>query len=179
MSCTRARGYAAAVIIALGLGCARAEHEVPQESTAPGAETSPGSGGADGLIQGTPAGGLGNWIEEIRTGLDTLPELASRDPAAAKNQALLLYVGRQEYIEIYYGTTGRAVKDAELAESVMTAEARFHELLQVVNQPDGSIDGGALGKAAQALDRQYDRVLGRARELELDTNRLELAGAKP
>jgi hypothetical protein len=85
-------------------------------------------------------------------------------------------VGRQEYIEIYYGTTGRAVKDAALAEAVMTAEARFHDLLRTVNTPDGSVDAGALGSAAAALSGQYDRVLARAGELGVDTERLVLAG---
>jgi hypothetical protein len=107
--------------------------------------------------------------------VDTLAALAARDAAAAKNQALLLYVTRQEYIEIYYGNVGRAVTDSTLAESVMTAETRFHELLQVANPPAGAIDGAALRKAVSALDAQYDLVLARARELDLDLGQLRLA----
>jgi len=142
----------------------------------PAAATSPGGPGVTtGVVAGTPPGGLAQWIDEIRTAVDTLPALAEQNPAAAKNQALQLYVGRQEYIEIYYGTTGRAVKDAALAEAVMTAETRFHELLRTVNTPDGSVDTSALAAAASALAAQYDRVLERAAALQLDVDQLVLA----
>jgi hypothetical protein len=143
-------------------------------TTAGGMAAAP-AGSAGGVVQGTPPGGLGGWIGEIRSGLDTLAALARRDAAAAKNQALMLYVTRQEYIEIYYGTIGRAVKDEALAEAVMTAETRFHELLTVANQPDGTMDESALRSAAQALEDQYDRVLARAKELKLDLSKLRLA----
>ena len=178
---THAATLALALIVAVAAGCARGEPEPAGQGGEPGAGTSPGpgapaeGGAADGLVAGTPAGGLERWIAEIRSGVDTLPALAARDAAAAKNQALLLYVTRQEYIEIYYGNVGRAVKDSSLAESVMTAETRFHELLQVANPPAGAIDGAALRKAAGALAAQYDRVLERARELDLDLGQLRLA----
>ncbi|NJD09558.1 MAG: hypothetical protein FIB01_03600 [Gemmatimonadetes bacterium] len=146
------------------------------------ARASAGSGGAEpgGLAAGTPAGGREGWIGEVRAGLAGMPELAERDPAAAKNRALQLYVTRQEYIEMYYGTAGRAVRGTELAEAVVTAESRFHALHRGLNPPDGRVDVRAVGPAAGALRDQYDLVLQRARQLGLDARRLRLpAGGAP
>jgi len=196
MTITTAVSAATAILgLSALMGCARAEARAGERRNAAGgtaaaepavtgvqapAQSAAGADGlVDGLVEGTPAGGLGRWIGEVRSGLDSLPELARRDPAAAKNQALLLYVTRQEYLEIYYGTTGRAVKDAALAEAVMTAEARFHDLLRAVNTPAGGIDTFALTHAAAALGTQYDRVLQRAGALGIDPARLQLAAGGP
>jgi len=103
-----------------------------------------------------------------------IPAEARRDPSAAKNRALLLYVTRQEYIEIYYGATGRAVKDSALADAVTTAEARFHELLQTLNPAAGPVAVDSLGAEVRSLDRQYERVLARAQALGVALDRLEL-----
>lgn len=183
---------AAASALVIAMGCARPEQvdgkaasafadsaarsagapaAVPREATA-GARSGPAS---PSLVPGTPSGGLAQWIGEVRTGLAGVAEQVKRDPAAAKNQALQLYVTRQEYIEIYYGTAGRAVRDAVLAAAVTAAEARFHELLKVLNPPDGRVVATALPEVARALNEQYDVVLRRARELGVDVARLQLA----
>jgi len=178
---TNVTATAAAILATLALACGRTDRPSAEAGEERAAGTSPvireaegGAANGEGLVSGTPAGGLGQWIAEVRAGLDTLPELAARDAAAARNEALLLYVNRQEYIEIYFGTTGRAVKDARLAEAVVTAEARFHELLTTVNALDRAIDVGALRAAASRLSEEYDRVLGRAAELRLDLDALAL-----
>ncbi|HSJ14703.1 MAG TPA: hypothetical protein VK939_09810 [Longimicrobiales bacterium] len=154
------------VLSTMGLGGCGADEE-------PGgaAAQSTGAGADASLLAGTPEGGLERWVGEIRAGVDSLPALAARDASAAKNIALNLYVARQEYIELYYGTTARAVSDAELNEAVMTAEARFHDLLRVVNTPDGAIDTAALREAGAALGAEYDRVMARARVLGVDLTR--------
>lgn len=160
-------------LLVLG-ACAPADADPAEGSAEAPAATSPAADTT--LFAGTPAGGMEQWIGEIRAGVDSLPELAERDPAAAKNLALTLYVSRQEYVELYYGTTARAARDAELNEAVMTAEARFHDLLRVVNTPEGAIDTAALEAAGSALSEQYEVVLERARALGIDTSRLVLAG---
>lgn len=174
----------AVAITAAALGCARAEtRDRNAEAASPGHDSLPAGGAAvvpgggpsaSGEVPGTPEGGLERWVDEVRSGVAGLPELASRDPAAAKNQALQLYVTRQEYIEIYYGSGGRAVRDAALAEAVTTAESRFHDLLRILNPASGGVDCAAVRPAVGALNDQYDRVLRRARELGVDLGRLEL-----
>jgi hypothetical protein len=174
---TRLIGSAALVLALAGAGCA--EPDADAGAGAPAAEATSPAAGDTALYPGTPEGGLELWIGEVRAGVDSLPELASRDASAAKNVALNLYVGRQEFIELYYGTTARAARDAELNESVMTAESRFHDLLRVVNTPDGAIDTAALRDAGAALGAEYDRVLARARALDVDVTRPVVGGVAP
>jgi hypothetical protein len=166
---------AAAALLVAATACAPGDGDAAPGTAgaAPASEqsTEPAAAADTTVVAGTPEGGLERWIGEIRAGVDSLGDLAERDAAAAKNVALNLYVTRQEFIELYYGTTARAAKDAVLNEAVMTAEARFHDLLRVVNTPDGAIDTRLLRESAGAMDAQYDRVLARARELELDLSR--------
>jgi hypothetical protein len=165
--------FPALLLLALA-ACAPADTETAAvEAEAP---ASAPAGADTALYAGTPDGGLEHWIGEIRAGVDSLPGLAARDAASAKNVALNLYVTRQEYIELYYGTTARAAQDAQLNESVMTAESRFHDLLRVVNTPDGAIDTTALRQAGAALAAEYDRVLARARALNVDLARPAVGG---
>src|SRR5512142_505360 len=59
------------------------------------------------LAAGTPAGGLHDWITDVRRGLQGVTETAAVDPTRASKAALDLYLTRQEYIEMYWGTAGR------------------------------------------------------------------------
>jgi hypothetical protein len=171
---TRYRTRLPALLLLALTACAPADTETPGvEAEAP---ASVAAGADTALYAGTPEGGLERWIGEIRAGVDSLPGLAARDAASAKNVALTLYVTRQEYIELYYGTTARAARDPELNASVMTAEARFHDLLRMVNTPDGAIDTTALRQAGGALAAEYDRVLARARTLNVDLARPVVGG---
>ncbi len=111
-----------------------------------------------GLIKGTPAGDLDTWVADIRAGIKPLPEAARGDAAAAGRKALDLYISRQEYIEMYYGTGGRLNASAALGEEVEKAETRFHELMRLFNAPP-PVDVTAVEAAVHALDEQQARVL--------------------
>src|SRR5688572_1665965 len=119
-------------------GCS--SERTPEAEGAPPVSSAPGAGPTTGLIAGTPPGGLTQWVEEIRAGTSGLPELAITDPAAAQKKALDMYIGRQEYIEMYWGEGGRLTKGSELGIAVKTAEDRFHELMQALPGSAGKVD---------------------------------------
>lgn len=105
-----------------------------------------------GLIPGTPAGDLGAWVGDIRTGLADVRGLAASDPAAAQRKALDLYVTRQEYAEMYYGIDGRARATDELAQAIETAEERFHDLMKLLGTAKPA--PSAVASVVSALDEQ-------------------------
>jgi hypothetical protein len=141
-------------------GCS--SERTPEAEAVPPA-AAPGAGAnTTGLIAGTPPGGLVEWVEEIRAATSGLPELAITDPAAAQKKALDTYIGRQEYIEMYWGEGGRLTRGSELAPAVMAAEARFHELMQALPGTGGPVDGNKVRTAVVALSAQYDKVLAAA-----------------
>ncbi|HET9986766.1 MAG TPA: hypothetical protein VFQ38_24530 [Longimicrobiales bacterium] len=135
-------------------GAAKAEAEPP---AAAARASVPG-----GLIPGTPAGGLQDWITDVRRGLAAAAERSASDPAGAQRQALELYLTRQEYIEQYYGTGGRLNAGPALGPAVKAAEDRFHEVLQQMRPGAGSAAGGLAGGVAR-LSAQYDTVLAAAK----------------
>lgn len=120
------------------------------------------AGAAPMPIPGTPAGGLVDWVAEIRSGLQALPAQAATEPRAAQDRALELYVGRQEYIEIYYGPAGRLSGGGVLGTTVAEAETRFHELMQLLGQTPAP-DSARVATAVDALEGQLERVLAEAR----------------
>jgi len=96
------------------------------------------------------------WAEEIRAGLAVLPGRVAGDPDGARQRAVELYVTRQERIEQASGPgTG---SPAELAESVHEAEARFHELMQLLGETPPP-DSTAVRGAVQALDARLAEVV--------------------
>lgn len=113
------------------------------------------------LINGTPAGGLTTWVEDVRKGLAELPEAAVADAAAAQQQALDLYIGRQEFIEMYYGAGGRLEGSPALGEAVSAAEERFHELMQLLGGSPAPT-AAVVEAARDALYAEYDDVLREA-----------------
>jgi hypothetical protein len=122
---------------------------------------------AEALIPGTPAGGLRDWIAEIREGTTGIEAAAVEDATQAQRRALDLYVGRQEYLELYYGTNGRLSSGVavELGSAIMENEARFHELLQLlaVTPPDTA----AIRAKRDELHAQLDRVLEEAGKVSI------------
>lgn len=111
----------------------------------------------DGLLPGTPAGDEGDWINDIRTGIKAIPELAAKDAAAAQKKALELYVTRQEYSEMYYGVNGRNKVSEQMGKEIATAEERFHDLLKLLgSKTPGNAEVVA---AVKALDKQQAIVL--------------------
>lgn len=109
-----------------------------------------------GLIPGTPEGDLGDWVKDIRRGLDNVADLAKRDAAGAQKKTLDLYVTRQEYAEMYYGVDGRAQATAELAQAIETAEERFHHLMKLLGTANP--EPTAVVAAIDALDDQQASV---------------------
>jgi len=110
------------------------------------------------LAAGTPAGGLQDWIGDVRRGLEAVTARAAANPAQASRSALDLYLTRQEYIEMYWGAAGRLSRGAELGPAVKEAETRFHLLLSRF-QPGKPVDPAVLRHDVRSLSDQYDRVL--------------------
>ncbi len=155
----RFQAWVGAVLLAgLAAGCGT-------EGQAEGAPAADDAGrmeaaGAE-LIKGTPPGGLVDWVEEIREGTVLLEEMALEDRGVAQRAALDLYIGRQEYLELYYGTAGREIGSPALGEAVIEAEARFHALLQLLSSDP--VDTAAVRAGTAGLHEQLDVVLAEAK----------------
>jgi hypothetical protein len=150
------------------LGC---ENGAPAPDEA-GPAAAPAAADAGGQIPGTPPGGLEQWVEEIRTGLAGVPEQAAHDMAAAQKTTLDLYIGRQEYLELYYGEAGRYRATDALADAITADEAAFHRLLQLVNPAAAaSVDTGQIRSALDTLNQRLDVVMEEARAAGIDLTR--------
>ena len=135
------------VAVACGGGSEPSAGDV-SEADAPGEGASPAvSAPADSVIA---------WAQEIREGIGPLAGQVGSDPDAARKRAVELYVTRQERIEQAAGPGTGASPD--LAESVHEAEARFHELMQLLGEspPPHPTDVEA---AVQALDERLAEVV--------------------
>jgi hypothetical protein len=130
--------------------CERSSTPTP----APTAATTP-LVSAGGLIPGTPEGDLEQWVGDVLTGLDSVNSAVASDRAGAHRRVLDLYVGRQEYMEMYYGAGGRMAPTEGLAKAVTTAETRFHELMTLTGAtpptPEATVRG-ALTALRQTLE---------------------------
>ena len=95
------------------------------------------------------------WAAQIREGIRSLPALVATDPEGARRSAVELNVTRHERIEQAAGPGTGAPTD--LAESVHEAEARFHELMQLLGEspPPAS---AAVSRAVEALDARLAEV---------------------
>jgi hypothetical protein len=110
------------------------------------------------MLPGTPAGDLTEWVADMRFGLDSAEAVLSTDRADVQRRVLILYATRQEYLEGYYGPTGRMGPSPELGQAVKTAEDRFHDLMQLTaaNPP---AEESAIKAAIEAVDKQLAQVL--------------------
>ncbi len=125
--------------------------EAPGDSSAAAA---PATGAAH-----APADSVIAWANEIREGIRPLAARVDADPDGARQRAVELYVTRQERIEQAAGPgTG---SPADLAESVRVAEARFHELMQLLGETPPP-DSSAVGGAVEALDARLAEVVALA-----------------
>lgn len=121
------------------------------EGSGPASAASPAAGAsADSVVA---------WAAEIRTGIADLPTRVTGDPDGARQRAVELYVTRQERIEQASGPGTAA--PADLAESVHQAEARFHELMQLLGATPPP-DSAAVQDAVLALDARLAEVVDRA-----------------
>lgn len=125
----------------------------------PGADTADPVPAADSLPTSTapaPPDSVIAWATDIREGIRPLAERVAADPDGARQRAVELYVTRQERIEQAAGPgTG---SPADLAESVHEAEARFHELMQLLGESPPP-DSDAVGTAVDALDARLAEVI--------------------
>jgi hypothetical protein len=115
-----------------------------------------------------PADSVVVWAAEIQAGIADLPIRVTDDPDGARQRAVELYVTRQERIEQASGPGTGA--PADLAESVHQAEARFHELMQLLGEtppPDSTAVHGAVlaldARLAEVVDLAAGQDLGRPR----------------
>lgn len=139
--------------------CGLAACQAPPQKDAV-ASTQPAAGVSvpnNGLIPGTLPGDLGDWVEQIRSGIATLPAESQKDAPAAQRKAIQLYVSRQEYNEMYYGTEGRIhTNSPELGKAIETAEAHFHTLMRLLGTPHPARE--SVQAAVDALDAQQAHV---------------------
>jgi hypothetical protein len=124
-----------------------AESETAEQPAAAGTSAPAAPASADSVIA---------WAEEIRAGISGLPGRVPDDPDGARRRAVELYVTRQERIEQASGP-GTGSPD-DLAESVHEAEARFHELMQLLGETPPP-DSTAVRSAVRALDAQLAEVV--------------------
>ncbi len=132
------------------------------------------------LAPGTPRGGLRDWIGDVRRGLVPIPEEAVRDWSAAQRAALELYLTRQEYIEMYWGSDGKLTRGTALGPAVKEAETRFHDVLQQL-LPGKVIQPAVMRVGIDSLSVQYDRVLAAAQRagVPLDPHVLVPGASRP
>ena len=149
------------ILMLLGLvgGCGNGEAPEPAMETAPPAEET--AAPAAMSLQGVPPGGLREWVADIRTGVEALPAAVDEDISGAQQRAVELYATRQEFIEMFYGPGGRITAGETLGPAVLEAEARFHELMQILSQTPPP-DSAAVAATVAALDAQLERVLEEA-----------------
>lgn len=153
------------------------QSDVGQEAGEPAAE-SMAAGGTDtsaataqGLIPGTPPGGLAQWVEDIRTGLEAVPAQAAEDRALAQRTALDLYIGRQEYLELYYGEVGRFKATQALADAITADERAFHRILEMVNPAAaGRPTPEQIQAQIDTLDARLDEVMEEAEAAGVDVS---------
>jgi high-affinity iron transporter len=124
------------------------------------------------VLPGTPPGGLVDWVADIREGLRDVPELVAQSNAAdpvtagrpaAEDVVLELYLGRQEFIERYYGTGGPRDGGEALDAAVLDAESRFHEVLRLAGASPPA-DATSVRAAINRLSAALDRLLLEAEE---------------
>jgi hypothetical protein len=133
-----------------GEGAGTDEPAVPADSL-PGTPAE-----ATGAGSPAPADSVIAWATEIREGIRPLPTRVPGDPDGARPRAVELYVTRQERIEQAAGPGTAA--PADLAESVHEAEARFHELMQLLGETPPP-DSAAVESAVEALDARLAEVV--------------------
>ena len=146
--------YATGVAIALACVVAACGTDAPAQDDV----TLPAAPAAERLA-GTPDGGLRSWVRDIRTGTTDLVERFREDRKSAEKTAVDLYVNRQEWLERYWGTYGLLTQSVapSLGQAVMDAEARFHELLTILTEPEAT--ESRVEEAVRALDAQLEQVL--------------------
>jgi hypothetical protein len=146
--------FSSAILLLLALGACGREPSEPGR----GASAAADSAGPPAAAARTnaPVDSVIAWAEDIRSGIAPLPGQVGEDPDGARQRAVELYVTRQERIEQTVGP-GTGSGDA-LEGSVHEAEARFHDLMQILGTTPPP-DSASVEAAVSALDRELIRVL--------------------
>jgi hypothetical protein len=125
------------------------------------AESNPGdvnSAAATAVQQGgKPAGSMLDWVAEMRTRVRAVPEMLGRDATAAQREVLDIYIGRQEFLEQYYGPAGTVSAGGPLGDEVILAERMFHDLMGLVGQGSGA-DVSKVRSLTDSLDKTLTAV---------------------
>jgi hypothetical protein len=137
--------------LAAGLACSGGS-EVQDNGSSANATESP----ALAVTTHAPVDSVTAWAGEIREGIEPLARQVGTNPTAARQRAVELYVTRQERIEQAVGPGTGSVE--ALAESVHEAEARFHELMQILGE-NPPPDSTRVALAVEALDARLAEVL--------------------
>ena len=142
--------------LAAAVACGGGSEPSAREGSAgdpPGDTSSPA---ATAPAERAPADSVIAWAGEIREGIAPLAAQVGSDPDAARQRAVELYVTRQERIEQAAGPGTGSL--AELGASVHEAEARFHELMQLLGESPPP-DSNAVERTVQALDVRLAEVV--------------------
>ena len=103
------------------------------------------------LIAATPAPGLKEWAEAVRTGLQQAARAAeSGNVDSARAHVLRVYLDYYEVIEGWYGPGGKYAHDA-YEKQIATAEAGFHVLLRASSAQE-------FQRGALQLDRSVEQI---------------------
>ncbi|MGD8277244.1 MAG: hypothetical protein PVH00_04425 [Gemmatimonadota bacterium] len=143
-------------------GCGRGEGA----EAAASADSSVVDAGQQGgyWVEGTPAGGLESWLSDIASEMPTDGSALTSQWQETHRTLLELYVGRQEFVEMYWGPHGRLQGEggSALGQAVLDLETAFHEVLQgLVSVP---LDTAAVLSAAARVKRQTAVVRDAAKE---------------
>jgi high-affinity iron transporter len=98
-----------------------------------------------------------DWVAEMRTRVRAVPEMLGRDATAAQREVLDIYIGRQEFLEQYYGPAGTVSAGGPLGDEVILAERMFHDLMGLVGQGSGA-DVSKVRSLTDSLDKTLTAV---------------------
>lgn len=151
------------VILTLTVACAdempedvSARMEAAREANRPATDTIAGTDSAamEALIMSTPSGGHAAWVDDIRTGLDTVVAAASVDRGEALYTVQELYTRRFDPLRQFYGAGGVASPSPQLAQAVESAGAQLQELMRNLagDAADGTVIEGNVRMAKESLD---------------------------
>lgn len=128
------------------------------DSSAAGVDTVQAAAGDTAAV---PAD-LPGLVGQIRSGIAPLAARVGNDPDGTRQRAVDLYITRQEELERRYGPRSDPGATASaLGRSVIDAETRFHELMQLLSKSPPP-DSAAVAGAVAALDDEYGTVLAEA-----------------
>jgi hypothetical protein len=146
----------AACGVLLAVACGRGPDPATEAEEPASAESATALEASGEAPDPAPADSVIAWATEIRDGIRPLAGQVGVDPEGARQRAVELYVTRQERIEQAAGPgTGSS---ADLAESVHEAEARFHELMQLLGESPPP-DSAAVESAVEALEGRLAEVV--------------------